>query len=162
MVRPGRNCSLSAWSFDINPGWQRPGAMKPNLTRVVFGGIAAGVVINALELLFHRVLLDKQWTAAFAALGKKPTGWTTFIPSNFLVGSFAVALYAWLRPRCTPTRNSAVLSGFAIWLVFWVIPTVALMPLNLFPNRLLLAIIGIGVVDLLLAVPVGIWFYKER
>ena len=105
--------------------------MKPNLTRVVFGGIAAGVVINALELLFHRVLLDKQWTAAFAALGKKPTGWTTYIPSNFLVGSFAVALYAWLRP-------------------------------NLFPNRLLLAIIGIGVVDLLLAVPVGVWFYKER
>lgn len=30
------------------------------------------------------------------------------------------------------------------------------------PNRLLLAIIGIGVVDLLLAVPVGVWFYKER
>jgi hypothetical protein len=80
---------LSAWSFDINPGWQRPGTMKPNLTRVVFGGIAAGVVINALELLFHRVLLDKQWTAAFAAMGKKSTGWTTYIPSNFLVGSFA-------------------------------------------------------------------------
>ena len=136
--------------------------MKPNLTRVVFGGNAAGMVINALELLFHRVLLDKQWTAAFAALGKKPTGWTTFIPSNFLVGSFAVALYAWLRLRYTPIRNSAVLSGIAIWLIFWVIPTMALMPLNLFPNRLLLGIIGTGVVDLLLAVPVGIWFYKER
>ena len=133
---------LSAWSFDINPGGKRPGAMKPNLTRVLFGGIAAGVVINALELLFHRVLLDKQWTAAFAALGKKPTGWTTYIPSNFLVGSFAVALYAWLLPGCTPTRNSAVLTGIGIWLVFWVIPTMALMPLDLFPNRLLLAIIG--------------------
>jgi hypothetical protein len=36
------------------------------------------------------------------------------------------------------------------------------MPLNLFPKRLLLTIIGIGVVDLLLAVPVGIWPYKER
>jgi hypothetical protein len=39
------------------------------------------------------VLLDKHWTTAFAALGKKPTGWTTFIPSNFVVGSFAVALF---------------------------------------------------------------------
>jgi hypothetical protein len=38
----------------------------------------------------------------------------------------------------------------------------ALMPLNLFPNGLLLAIIGIGVFDLLLAVPVGIWLYEER
>jgi hypothetical protein len=136
--------------------------MKPNLSRVVFGGIAAGLVINAIELLFHRVLLDKQWTAAFAALGKKPTGWSTFIPSNFLLGSFAVALYAWLRPRYSSTWKSAALAGSAVWLVFWVIPTVALMPLNLFPNRLMLTIIGIGVVDLLLAVPVGIWAYKER
>ena len=127
--------------------------MKPNSTRVVFGGIAAGLVINAIELLFHRVLLDKQWTAAFAALGKKPTGWTTFIPSNFLLGSFAVALYAWLRPRYSSTWKAAALAGSAIWLAFWVIPTMALMPLNLFPNGLLLAIIGIGVFDLLLAVP---------
>ena len=136
--------------------------MKPNLTRVILGGIAAGLVINAIELLFHRVLLDQQWTVAFAALGKKPTGWTTFIPSNFLLGSFAVALYAWLRPRYSPTRKPAALAGSAIWLVFWVIPTMALMPLNLFPDRLLLAIMGIGVLDLLLAVPVGIWLYEER
>ena len=136
--------------------------MKPNLTRVVFGGIAAGLVINVIELLFHRVLLDKQWTTAFAVLGKKPTGWTTFIPSNFLLGGFAVALYAWLRPRYSPTWKSAALAGSAIWLVFWVIPTMALMPLNLFPNYLLLAIIGIGIFDLLLAVPVGIWLYEER
>ncbi len=136
--------------------------MKPNLTRVVFGGIAAGLVINAIELLFHRVLLDKQWTVAFAALGKKPTGWTTFIPSNFLLGSFAVALYAWLRPRYHPTWKSAALAGSAIWLAFWVIPTMALMPLNLFPNGLLLAIMGIGILDVLLAVPVGIWLYEER
>jgi len=136
--------------------------MKPNLTRVVFGGIAAGLVINAIELLFHRVLLDKQWAAAFAALGKKPTGWTTFIPSNFLLGSFAVALYAWLRPRYSPSWKSAALASSAIWLAFWVIPTMALMPLNLFPNGLLLAIIGIGVLDVLVAVPVGIWLYEER
>jgi hypothetical protein len=136
--------------------------MKPNLTRLILGGIAAGLVINAIELLFHRVLLDKQWTAAFSALGKKPTGWTTFIPSNFLLGSFAVALYAWLRPRYSPTWKSAALAGSAIWLVFWVIPTMALIPLNLFPNHLLLTIIGIGVFDLLFAVPFGIWLYGER
>ena len=38
----------------------------------------------------------------------------------------------------------------------------ALVPLNLFPNGLLFAIIGIGVLDVLLAVPVGIWLYEER
>lgn len=70
----------------MNRAGRDQGTMKPNSIRVLFGGIPAGLIINAIELLFHRVLLDKQWTAAFAALGKKPTGWTTFIPSNLLLG----------------------------------------------------------------------------
>jgi hypothetical protein len=89
--------------------------MKSNLTRVVLGGLAAGLAINAIELLFHRVLLDKQWTAAFAALGKKPTGWTTFIPSNFLLGSFAVALYAWLRVTVQVGRPPLLLAAPYGW-----------------------------------------------
>lgn len=72
-----------------------------------------------------------------------------------------MALYVWLRPRYGPAWKSAVLSGIAVWLVFSIIPMMALMPLELFPNRLLLATIGIGVIDLLLAIPVGTWFYRE-
>jgi len=104
--------------------------MKPNLTRVVFGGIAAGVVINALELLFHRVLLDKQWTAAFAALGKKPTGWTTFIQ---------IELPGWqFCSGAVPALHSNSELSRPLWhrhmAGIWVIPTMALMPLNLFPT----------------------------
>jgi hypothetical protein len=66
---------------------------KPNIQRLMLGGLTAGLLINAVEYLVHGVLLDPQWTAAFAALGKTPKGWTTFIPSNFLVGIIGIWVY---------------------------------------------------------------------
>lgn len=88
--------------------------MKPNSIRVLFGGIAAGLIINAIELLFHRVLLDKQWTAAFAALGKKPTGWTTFIPSNLLLGVLGELRFSPSKRRVMPLE----IAGVQFWLPF--------------------------------------------
>ena len=134
---------------------------KINWGRVILGGLVAGVVINAVEFFVHGVILDQKWTAAFAALGKTPTGWATFIPSNFLVGVVAVWLYAFIRTRYGAGPKTAVRAGLAAWVVFWVIPTMALMPLELFPNRLLLTVIGVGVMDAIVATLLGAWLYKQ-
>ncbi len=132
-----------------------------NWGRLIVGGLVAGATINGIELLVHRVILNKEWTAAFAALGKVPTGWTTFIPSNFIVGTVAVWIYARLRSTYGSGLKAAVLAGLGTWLVFWTIPTMALMPLKLFPNQLLFATIGVGLVDAVLAALLGAWLYKE-
>lgn len=133
---------------------------KTKWTRVIPGALLAGVVINAGELLLHRVLLQERWTTAFAALGKRPTGWTTFIPANFLVGFFTVWLYVRLRSRHGPGPRTALRAGLAMWLVFWVIPTMALVPLDLFPNQLLFLIIAGGLINAHLAALLGAWVYK--
>jgi hypothetical protein len=130
--------------------------------RVILGGLAAGVVVNAFEYGGHRVVLDAAWTAAFRALGKTPAGWSTFIPANFLVGILMVWLYARLRPQYGGGPKTALRSGLATWAVFWVIPTMALMPLDLFPNALLAAIIALGLVDANLAALLGAWLYGDR
>lgn len=65
-----------------------------NWGRVVGGGLVAGLLVNAFEYGVHRVYFDDAWTAAFRALGKSPTGWSTYIPANFLVGILMVWLYA--------------------------------------------------------------------
>lgn len=70
-----------------------------NWKRIVSGGILAGLVVNAFEYGDHRIYFDDAWTAAFRALGKTHTGWSTFIPANFLVGILLVWLYARLRQR---------------------------------------------------------------
>jgi hypothetical protein len=130
--------------------------------RVVWGGLAAGLVVNAFEYGGHRVYLDDAWTAAFRALGKTPTGWSTFIPANFFIGILLVWLYARLRPRYGRGPKTALRSGLATWVVFWVIPLMAIVPMDLFPISLLAAAIALGVVDVGLAVLLGAWLYQER
>jgi hypothetical protein len=133
---------------------------KVNIQRLIVGGLTAGLLINAVEYFVHGMLLDPQWTAAFAALGKTPKGWTTFIPSNFLVGIFGVLVYARLRPKYGPGLRTALRSGLAIWIVFWVIPTMALQPMELFPNVLLFTTIAVGLLDSIPAVALGAWIYR--
>jgi hypothetical protein len=134
---------------------------KINCLRVVVGGLAAGMIINVFEYGGHRVLLDQAWTAAFGALGKTPTGWATFIPANFLVGILMVWFYARLRPRYGAGPKTALRIGSAAWMVFWVIPLMAMVPLELFPNDLLFMAIGLGVIGANLGAVVGAWLYGD-
>jgi hypothetical protein len=134
---------------------------RPNLPRLLFGGVAAGLVINAIEYFVHGIFLDAQWTAAFAALGKTPTGWTTFIPANFLVGVISVWAYARMSPNYGPGPKTAVRAALAVWVVFWVIPEMALQPLNLFPASLLFTVIAVGLLDSIPAVLLGAWIYQR-
>jgi len=133
---------------------------KPNIRSLMLGGLIAGLLINGIEYLMHGVLLDPQWTAAFGALGKTPRGWTNYIPSNFLIGIIGVWVYAYLRPTYGPGPKTALRGALSIWIVFWVIPVLALQPMRLFPNMLLLATIGIGFLDSIPAVLLGAWLYR--
>jgi hypothetical protein len=108
----------------------------------------------------HRVILHEQWTAAFTSLGKRPAGWAMFIPANFLVGFFTVWLYTRMRLRYGPGPRTALRAGLAIWAIFWVIPMLALVPLELFPNWLLFLVIAGGVVNANLAALLGAWAYR--
>jgi hypothetical protein len=134
---------------------------RPDVPRLLLGGVAAGLVINAIEYLVHRILLDAQWTAAFAALGKTPTGWTTFIPANFLVGVISIWLYTRMSPKYGSGPKAAMRAGLAVWVVFWVIPEMALLPLDLFPSSLLFTVIAVGFLDCVPAVVLGAWIYRR-
>jgi hypothetical protein len=53
-------------------------------------------------------------------------------------------------------------AGLAVWVVFWVIPLMAIVPMDLFPNSLSAMAIGLGLVDVNLAVLLGAWLYQEQ
>jgi hypothetical protein len=136
------------------------GPAKPKVQSLILGGLAAGLLINAVEYVIHGMLLDPQWRAAFAALGKTPKGWATFIPSNFLVGIVGVWVYTRFRPHYGPGPKTAIRSALSIWIVFWVIPTMALQPMDLFPNLLMFTTIAVGLLDSIPAVLLGAWIYR--
>jgi hypothetical protein len=124
-------------------------------------GVAAGLVINATEWAAHRWWLDAAWREAFAALGRAPQGWSSFIPANFWLGMLLIWGYRWLS-RHYPRRPGALLrTVVAGWLIFWVIPTLALAPLGFFPNPLLASVIVVGVIDVTLGTLLGVWLYER-
>jgi len=74
---------------------------KVNWVRVILGGLLAGVIINAFEFILNGVVLAKDMQAAITALGRQMGGGELllFAVWGFLVGIFAVWLYAGIRPR---------------------------------------------------------------
>ncbi len=127
--------------------------------RLVVTGLVGGLIVNLCEWTAHRIWLELEWHEAFAALGKTPAGWTTFIPANFLVGIVAVWGYCWLSGIYGTSFRVALLTSVAVWCIFWVIPIAALVPLEIFPVRLMILVIGVGVADAGLATLLATWLY---
>jgi hypothetical protein len=123
-------------------------------------GIVTGLIINACEWAAHHWWLDAAWREAFAALGRTPRGWTTFIPANFWLGVLLILGYTMLS-RSYDRRGALWRTWVAGWLIFWVIPTLALAPLELFPDRLLASVILVGAVDGVLGTLLGVWLYER-
>ena len=102
----------------------------------------------------------------YAPVGKSrashaSTAWTTFIPANFLVGIISVWVYTRMSPDYGSGTRAAVRAAVAVWVVFWVIPEMALLPLKLFPSSLLFTVIAAGLLDTIPAVLLGAWIYRR-
>ncbi|HEU4558270.1 MAG TPA: hypothetical protein VFS20_10485, partial [Longimicrobium sp.] len=105
--------------------------------------------------------LRAEWTQAFAALGKTPTGWSTFIPANFWLGILAMLGYRWATRIYGAGMQTAVRTAVVAWLIFWVIPMMAMQPMKLFPDVLLLWTVAVGVTDAAAGIILGAWLYDR-
>lgn len=128
-------------------------------TPVFVSGIVAGVIINIIEWAAHRVWLDAQWNAAFAALGRIPSFWSTFVVANFLVGLVGIWSYRWLAGFYGTGRPTAVKTALGMWIIFWIVPIAGLQPFDLFPNHLLALVIGVGLLDVAVGILPAIALY---
>jgi len=137
---------------------------KINWTRVLLGGLLAGVIINLFEFVTNGVVLRRDWAEAMKALGRSamaPSALVVFVIWGFLVGISAIWLYAAARPRFGPGVKTAALTGFAFWVFAYALPTLGNWALGLFPKRLLVIGVLVGLVEVILASVAGAWLYKE-
>lgn len=136
---------------------------KINWTRVLLGGLLAGVIINAFEFFTNGVVLARDWEATMKALGRTmtPGALVVFVIWGFLAGISAIWLYAAARPRFGPGAKTAALTGFAFWVFAYALPTLGNWALGLFPKRLLVIGVLVGLVEVILASVAGAWLYKE-
>ena len=139
--------------------------MQPiNWARVILGGLLAGLVIDAFEFVMNGVIFAQDMEAAMKALGKEVGGaqMAMFVVWGFLVGIFAVWLYAGIRPRYGAGPRTAVLAGLAVWVLGYLLASVTPIALELFPMRLMAIGMIVGLVEVIVATLVGARVYREE
>lgn len=96
--------------------------MAINTSKVIVGGLAAGVVMNVIGGVVQGVLLGKkmmeEMVAAAPSLAGRGEGTGVLVArivSQFVVGLLLVWLYAAMRPRFGPGMKTAAYAALVIW-----------------------------------------------
>jgi hypothetical protein len=136
---------------------------KINWNRVILGGLVAGVIINIFEFALHGAVLAKDMDAAVRALGREVGGGELlmFLVWGFLVGIFAVWLYAAIRPRYGAGPKTALCAGAAVWGLGYLLAAVGPIALHLFPRHIIAIGLAVGLVEVLVGTVAGAWLYRE-
>ena len=94
-----------------------------NTGKVIVGGLAAGVVMNVIDLVSNMYILGDRMKADMDRLN--PVLWTNmndmskmpmFIAVDLVLGIMLVWLYAAIRPRFGAGAGTAMKAGFFFWL----------------------------------------------
>jgi len=137
-----------------------------NMSRVVAGGIAAGVILFVLDGLVNGVLLADQWRQAMTAMGKAPafgaSQLTGFGLLDIGLGLAIVWLYAAMRPRFGAGPRTALRAGAAVWVVGFLLTNVGFIVADVLPASLLGAGILAGIIQVTAAALGGAALYKEE
>ena|SRR5260370_23338823 len=149
--------------------WRIPSketSVKINWTRVILAGLLAGLIVNISEFLVNGLLLSDEWANAMKALNKSfemgigPT--VAFWLWGFLIGLYALWLYAIIRPQFGPGPKTAAIAGIAVWVPGSLLAMIAPAALHLFRYRLIAIGVALGLVEIVVGTVVGAWLYKEE
>ncbi len=128
---------------------------KINWGRVLLGGLLAGAVLFALELIYDAVSTGQLEVA------RKALGQILAYVLTFGVGLAAVWLYAAARSRFGPGPKTAALMGFAYWVIGYVLPSLAWGSMAQVPTRTLVLTLLWTLPEIVIATVVGAWVYQE-
>lgn len=135
-------------------------------SRILLGGLLAGVVINIIEYLVNGVLFMSTWRDALRALNRpdqySATQLVAFNLWGFLMGISAVWLYAQIRDRYRPGPRTAIFAGLAVWAIGYAFGAIPSAALGLFPGRLIGYGVLAGLIEVTLGTVLGAWIYRPR
>jgi hypothetical protein len=137
---------------------------KINITRVVLGGLLAGLVLNIGETLLNAVVIADAMDEAVAARNLPAMGTreiTSFVIMCFGLGIATVWLYAAIRTRFGPGVPTAILTGVVVWFFSYLWPGMADVVMQMFPANLVAFALAWGLVEIILASIAGAWIYTE-
>ncbi len=132
--------------------------------RVLLGGLLAGVIINASEILANVFVFASQFEEALGDLGMpEPTTGEViaYLGFGFILGITAVWIYAAIRPRFGPGPKTAVTAGLVLWILARVWPITDIGTFLEMPAGLMVSGYVWTLVESVLATMAGAWLYRE-
>ena len=92
-----------------------------NMSRVIVGGLAAGLVMNIVDAITNGFLLGARWkvetdTLNPGLIAKAASGTWGWVIVDFIAGIIIVWVYAAIRPRFGPGPRTALTAALVIWL----------------------------------------------
>lgn len=138
---------------------------KINLSRVILGGIVAGIVIDVFEGILNGAILAGQWAEVMTGLGKSGTmsikQIVAFNVWGLAVGILTVGLYAAIRPRFGAGPRTGVLAGLGVWALAFAMGDAAPVFLHIFPVGTMATSLVVEAVGMAIAGVAGAAIYKE-
>ena len=136
-----------------------------NTGRVIVGGLAAGVVINAGEVVANMFLFEEDVAAALDGLGlaqpdTSAIGW--FIAIGFALGIGTAWQYAAMRDRFGPGPRTGVCAGLAVWGFYYLLPSLMMAVGGMYPLGFAVKIIAFSAPVMCIAGYLAGMFYIEE
>ena len=95
---------------------------KMNYSRILLGGLVAGIIMNVADAVTNGTILAARWAAEASALkpdlmtamaASSTVGWITV---DFLTAILMVWVYAAIRPRFGAGPRTALVAAIVMWL----------------------------------------------
>ena len=137
-----------------------------NVPRVILGGLAAGLVMNVLDVTTGLTILADDMNANAQRLNLDPAvlnstaAMVTWIVVDFLYGLLVVFTYAGFRPRFGPGPKTALIAGLTIYAAITVI-LAGFLAVGMFMQDVFIKQAAIALVVNIVASLVGGAIYKE-
>jgi hypothetical protein len=136
-----------------------------NMSRVVLGGLLAGLVITISEALLNMVVLSGQMAEAMKALNLPPDigvgAIAVFVLVGFVLGIVMVWMYAAMRPRLGPGPQTATIVALITWFLAYLYSSIGMAAMHIFPTGMITIGVVWGLVELIVAANLGARFYSE-
>lgn len=141
--------------------------MAMNNSKVLVGGIVAGVVLNVLDWLVYTKMIAGQMATAMDAF--KPglsasmmggNAVTIYVITDFIYGLLLVWTYAAVRPRLGPGPRTATTVAFLFWL-FGAFINANMLIMGMMDSNLFWMTELIGLIVLIIGAVAGASLYSE-
>ena len=138
-------------------------------TRVIAGGLAAGLVINVSGFVLRGIVLEEAFATVMGELDRSSeTALLPWLLHGFAFGIASLWMYAAMRPRFGEGARTVLYAGTAVWFLTYFTEAAGLVMGEFFlgrhPEFMLISTLGVawGWAELCVATALGAWLYQRR